>query len=74
MKLLIPVCVYSFLKLICHLEAPKRLARRISKTLEEYSDKVRMEYTSVSEEDEESLQSPSSSKYTFRIILYFELQ
>jgi len=26
------------------------------------------------EENEESLQSPSSSKYTFGIVLYFELQ
>jgi len=62
--------VFNF-SLICNLEAPKRLARRISKTLEEYSDKVRVEYTSVSEEDEESLQSPSSSK---GVVLYFELQ
>jgi len=48
--------------LICHLEAPKRLARRISKTLEEYNDKARIEYSTVSEEDDESLQCPSSSK------------
>ncbi|XP_065915266.1 uncharacterized protein [Dysidea avara] len=42
-------------------EAPKRLARKISKTWEEYNDSVRKTYTTVSEEDEESMAPPAST-------------
>ena len=56
------VYIFYFFSLICYLEAPKRLARKISKTWEEYNDSVRKTYTTVSEEDEESMAPPASSK------------